>query len=201
MKPETLIELFGYLGSALVLISFLLTSVFKLRIVNTIGSLIFAVYALIIRSYPTAVMNLCLVAINLYYLWKMSHSEKVYDFTEVKVDDSYLRYMLEKYGEDIVKLFPRVDLYNPDINSVFIFSHEGKPVGITMGIDDGDNLNLLVDYTIPQYRDYTVGKFQFEKLKQLGYKKITYTGPTVNHEAYLKATGFTEKDGVYFKEL
>ena len=183
------------------LVSFLLTSVFKLRIVNTVGSVIFAVYALIIRSYPTAVMNLCLVAINLYYLWKMSHSEKVYDFTEVKDEDSYLRYLLEKYGEDIVRIFPGVDLYNPDINSVFVLSHEGKPVGITMGIDDGETLDLLVDYTIPQYRDFTVGKYQFDKLKQLGYKKIRYTGPTVNHGEYLKAMGFTETDGIYCKEL
>ena len=90
MKPEFLIEMFGYLGAALVLVSFLLTSVVKLRIVNTVGSVMFAIYALIIHSYPTAVMNFCLVAINLYYLWKMSHSEKVYDFTEVKYDDSYL---------------------------------------------------------------------------------------------------------------
>lgn len=201
MKPEFLIEMFGYLGSALVLVSFLLTSVVKLRIVNTVGSVIFAIYALIIHSYPTAVMNFCLVAINLYYLWKMSHSEKVYDFTEVKYDDSYLRYLLEKYGEDIVKTFPGVDLYNADINSVFLFSHEGKPVGITMGIDDGENLNLVLDYTIPQYRDFTVGKYQFDKLKQLGYKQVTYTGPTVNHEAYLKATGFKEVNGTYIKTL
>ena len=72
MSKEVLIELFGYLGSFLVLISFLMTSVVKLRVINTIGSLIFMTYAVIIKSYPTAVMNFCLVLINLHYLWKMS---------------------------------------------------------------------------------------------------------------------------------
>ena len=201
MKPDFLIELFGYLGSVLVLVSFLLTSVVKLRVVNTIGSVIFAIYALIIHSYPTAVMNFCLVAINLYYLWKMNHSEREYDFTVVEEDDAYLRYLLGKYGEDIVKTFPGVDLYNPEINRAIIFSHDGRPVGITMGIDEGDSLNLLLDYTIPQYRDFSVGKFQFAKLAQLGYSTVTYKGSTVNHEAYLKATGFVEQDGVYVKKL
>ena len=201
MKPEVLIEAFGYLGSALVLVSFLLTSVVKLRIVNTIGSVIFAIYAFIIHSYPTAVMNLCLVAINLYYLWKMSNAEKVYDFTEVREDDGYLRYLLEEYGADIVKTFPGVDLYNPDIDKAFIISHDGKAVGIAMGKNQGDNLELVVDYTIPQYRDFSVGKFQFDKLAQYGYTSVTYRGSTVNHEAYLKETGFVEENGVYIKRL
>ena len=71
-----LIELFGYLGSTLVLVSMLMTSVVKLRIINTIGSVIFTIYALIIKSYPTAFMNFCLVLINLRFLWKMSKTEK-----------------------------------------------------------------------------------------------------------------------------
>ena len=61
MDTGTLIEAVGYLGSALVLVSFLMASVVKLRVVNSIGSTIFAVYALIIRSYPTALMNFCLL--------------------------------------------------------------------------------------------------------------------------------------------
>ena len=65
MDTSTIIEAVGYLGSTLVLVSFLMSSVLRLRLVNTAGSLIFAIYALIIRSYPTAVMNIALVLINL----------------------------------------------------------------------------------------------------------------------------------------
>ena len=72
MNTHMLIEAVGYLGSLLVLVSMLMTSVFKLRVINTIGSCIFTVYALIIHSYPTALMNFCLVLINLHFLWKMS---------------------------------------------------------------------------------------------------------------------------------
>lgn len=39
MNTSSLIEAVGYLGSALVLVSFLMSSVVKLRVVNTVGSL------------------------------------------------------------------------------------------------------------------------------------------------------------------
>ena len=57
MNVSTIIEMVGYLGSVLVVVSMLMSSVIKLRVINTVGSGIFAVYALIIHSYPTALMN------------------------------------------------------------------------------------------------------------------------------------------------
>ena len=69
---NTFIEAIGYLGSSLVLVSFLMASVAKLRIVNSVGSVIFTIYAFIIHSYPTAIMNICLVLINIYYLVKLN---------------------------------------------------------------------------------------------------------------------------------
>ena len=101
---KIIIEGIGYLGSFLVLVSFLMVSVFKLRVVNTIGSVIFTTYAFIIHSYPTAIMNICLVLINLYYLIKMSNtSAKEYDFVPTDKNDSLLKYTIGKYKEDILK--------------------------------------------------------------------------------------------------
>ena len=74
MDTQMIVDLVGYFASLLVLVSFLMTSVIKLRIVDSIGALIFAVYAVIIRSYPTALMNLALVGINMYYLYKIIKS-------------------------------------------------------------------------------------------------------------------------------
>lgn len=201
MNRAMLIEMFGYLGSALVLVSFLLTSVVKLRIVNTVGSVIFAIYALIIHSYPTAVMNFCLVAINLYFLWKMSKTEKVYDLTSVRSNDVYLKYLIDKYGDDMRATFPGVDLDTSKINRAFIISCEGKPVGITLGKDEDTNLELVLDYTIPQYRDFSVGTFLFSRLGSLGYKTVSYSGSVEHHQDYLKATGFVLSNGKYVKKL
>ena len=201
MNPATLIEMFGYLGSALVLVSFLLTSVFKLRIVNTVGSVIFAIYALIIHSYPTAVMNFCLVAINLYFLWKMRKAEKVYDLTPVRPDDCYFCYLLSKYRDDISTTFPGATLDPNVVDRAYLISCDGKPVGISFGKDEGENLELILDYTIPQYRDFSVGKYLFSMLAKGGYKTVSYTGPVENHMDYLNATGFRKQGDIYVKDL
>ena len=77
MDIHMIVELVGYLGSILVVVSVLMTSMVKLRIVNSIGASIFTVYALIIQSYPTALMNFSLVVNNLYYLTRMKKEGKL----------------------------------------------------------------------------------------------------------------------------
>ena len=84
MDTETLYELIGYVGSALVVISMLMTSVIRLRVINLAGSLIFTCYALLIRSYPTAAMNVFLVGINIYHLIRLLKTPKNYDIIHFK---------------------------------------------------------------------------------------------------------------------
>ena len=48
MDTHMIVELIGYFSSLLVLVSFLMTSVIRLRIVNSVGAIIFTVYATII---------------------------------------------------------------------------------------------------------------------------------------------------------
>ena len=90
MNTSTIIEAVGYLGSGLVLVSFLMSSVVKLRVVNTAGSLIFALYALIIRSYPTALMNVCLVLINLHFLWRLRRDDPSYRLVALAPGEGYV---------------------------------------------------------------------------------------------------------------
>ena len=104
MNTKVLIELIGYLGSALVVVSMLMTSVVKLRIVNTVGSAIFMGYALVIGSYPTAVMNFFLIAINVWHLIRLLRSHKEYDLIETRLGDSFVSYFLEKNLQDIREL-------------------------------------------------------------------------------------------------
>ena len=62
------LEIFGYVGTALVVLSMTMTSVTRLRLLNTLGSAMGAAYALIGGVYPMALMNLCLIGIHLYRL-------------------------------------------------------------------------------------------------------------------------------------
>lgn len=199
---SNIIEMIGYTGSLLVLVSFLMVSVVKLRIVNTIGSLIFMIYALIIRSYPTAVMNFCLVLINLRYLYKTSKTdEKEYDLVTVNKTDRFLKYLLEVYHDDILSFFPNADLSLKDVNRIYVVCHENKPVGITAGNKEEKSLALTLDYVTPEYRDFSIGNYLFGKLKEEGLQEVIFTGDTAFHQEYLTKFDFREKDGAYVKKL
>ena len=50
MDTHMIVELIGYFGSALVLLSFLMTSVVKLRIINMAGGVICTIYSLVIHA-------------------------------------------------------------------------------------------------------------------------------------------------------
>ena len=58
------LEIFGYAGTALIVISMLMTSVNKLRIFNISGSVISMIYAILCSTWPVALLNLCLIVIN-----------------------------------------------------------------------------------------------------------------------------------------
>ena len=120
MGNINIIEIIGYVGSTIVLISFFMTSVVKLRLVNSLGSLIFFIYAMIIHSYPTALMNLCLVLINLRFLWKMRSDVKTYDIVKVSKDDEFLKYFIEQHKTDILACFPGLNLELSEVNNAFI---------------------------------------------------------------------------------
>ena len=202
MDRQTIIELVGYIGSFLVLVLFLMTSVFKLRIINTIGSIIFMVYALIIHSYPTAVMNFCLVLINLRFLWKMRHTSHHYDLIKVEEDDRYLQYILKRQHEDIEKCFPGINIHEDenraDVNRTYIVTCEGNPVGIVVGKEEDKVMNLILDYSFPEYRDFSIGLFLVKRLKEEGISKLIYDGPTENHMTYLDKMGF-QKVGEHYE--
>ena len=68
MNGSIYLEIFGYIGTALVVISMMMTSITKLRIVNMSGSVISAIYAGICGTWPIVVMNVCLFAINGFHL-------------------------------------------------------------------------------------------------------------------------------------
>lgn len=65
---EIFIEILGYCGTALVIISMLMTSITKLRIVNMCGGVVTLVYCFMINSMPMMLMNAILIATNFVQL-------------------------------------------------------------------------------------------------------------------------------------
>lgn len=68
MEQNIFLELFGYLGTALVIISMLMTDINKLRIINISGGFISLIYAICVNTMPVVVLNATLITINITQL-------------------------------------------------------------------------------------------------------------------------------------
>jgi len=67
-------EIFGYIGTVLILSSFLVENIFRLRLINTIGSFFWIIYGVGISAIPTIVVNSCVIVIHL--TWFYTHRKE-----------------------------------------------------------------------------------------------------------------------------
>ena len=70
------LEIFGYIGTALVLLSMMMTSVTKLRLINMAGSLISMIYAILCGAWPVVLLNFGLIVINMTQLIRLRRNNK-----------------------------------------------------------------------------------------------------------------------------
>ena len=165
------------------------------------GSTIFAVYALIIRSYPTAVMNVCLVLINLYYLWKLRNSAPEYQLVSLSPEEGFVRFFLDEHGEDIAKCFPGRSWEQDTLDRAYLVCHGEAPAGLLLGREQDGVLDVALDYSTPAYRDASVGRFLLQHLPQEQIRLLRYAGAEEGHLGYLQKMGYTEKGGIWERAL
>lgn len=69
---ETYVEWLGYAAMTTVLVSFLMKSVHKLRIVNAFGCLLFIAYGFLLQpiSKPIIITNIAILIINIFHVFK-----------------------------------------------------------------------------------------------------------------------------------
>lgn len=68
-------EWVGYLASAVLLVSFTMKSLNKLRLVNSMGAILFVVYGFMLQtSWPIIITNTAILGINIFYLIKAKKS-------------------------------------------------------------------------------------------------------------------------------
>jgi hypothetical protein len=69
-------EIIGYAGTALVLVSFMMTSVTKLRWFNLAGAVLSTIYALLTNAMPVLILNASLILINGIQLYRLARQKK-----------------------------------------------------------------------------------------------------------------------------
>ncbi|MFV0254240.1 MAG: hypothetical protein ACK5H2_13010 [Beutenbergiaceae bacterium] len=69
-----LVEVFGWTGSVLVVLSLLLANQLKFRLWNLIGSGIATTYNAIFGIWPFVAMNFAIVVIDAYWIWRLKRA-------------------------------------------------------------------------------------------------------------------------------
>ncbi len=68
-----LTEWAGYLASLVLMISFLMKNINTLRIINSVGAVLFILYGIMLAtSWPIIISNTFILGVNIYYLSKLS---------------------------------------------------------------------------------------------------------------------------------
>ncbi|MDO5724524.1 MAG: YgjV family protein [Flaviflexus sp.] len=76
MDARTVLEIFGWVGSILVVLSLMLPNQIKFRFWNFVGSFIATTYNILLGIWPFAMMNGAIVLIDLYWLYRLKKEAK-----------------------------------------------------------------------------------------------------------------------------
>lgn len=76
MDARTVLEIFGWVGSILVVLSLMLPNQIKFRFWNFTGSFIATTYNVLLEIWPFAMMNGAIVLIDLYWLIRLKKEAK-----------------------------------------------------------------------------------------------------------------------------
>jgi uncharacterized membrane protein len=185
-------ELIGYVASVLVAISLTMSSILRLRILNLVGAAVFGLYGVLIGSLPVAIVNVFIVFVNIYYLQKMMKSTEYFKTLETDRADTYLNHFLRFHRDDIQRFIPGFQPASTDVN-VFVL-RDTIPAGLIMGSIAGSTLKVELDYVIPRFRDFKIGRYLFEECADVftkkGIEEIVTPAGSPKHQAYLERMGF-----------
>ena len=199
MSQAMVLELVGYVASALVAVSLMMSSILRLRVINLVGSATFTVYGAMIGAYPVAVVNGFIVLINLYYLRGMLRTKEYFRLLEVRPDSEYLGAFLGYHADEIRRFLPGFAFDAAATDLVVFVLRDMVPAGLLLGRVRDGALHVTLDFVIPQYRDFKIGRYLFaeeaEFFRARGIREIVSPAGNAQHAAYLQRMGFTPAAG------
>ncbi len=196
MDIKLIYEIIGYTASALILISMLMSSVLRLRIVNLVGAIFFTAYGLLIGAYPIALVNFIIIGINAYYLYQILTAKEYFDLVEVRPTSQYLMLFLKVHAKEIKHFLPDFSYLPTDTTLVFFMLRDMMPAGLFIAEPRGGGaLWVHLDFVIPGFRDFKIGHYLYTQkagfFKEKGLRKIFSPSGNPAHANYLRQMGFT----------
>lgn len=192
------IEWIGYLASALVALSLMVTKALKFRIFNLLGCIAFITYGIFIKAFPVILANSILLVINIYQLIKLYKIEEQFQLVSFDVNNKIVEKFVDFYSKDIQNYFPIFSLKKNNSTQLnFVVLRDIAIANIfIVNVHNNGNAIVQINYTVPQYRDHKVTKFILDTCNSIlienGIKKIIYQNiSNKNYLHFLQIMGFT----------
>ena len=201
----SILETIGFIASIIIALSMTMNSIVKFRWINLLGALTFSIYGFLISAYPVGILNGFIVAVDIYYLYRIYSKTEIFDILEIRGSNKYLYKFLKFHDKEIHKYFPEF-MYKEEMNTISFFILRNMAVaGIFLAHKEDDNiLKVGLDYVIPEYRDYKNGRFIYHRLRnsfiEKGFKKAIANANNEKHKKYLRNIGFVEKNTGQFEK-
>jgi hypothetical protein len=197
------LDLFGWAGSALLIVSLLQARVLRFRVLNLTAGLMLVVFNALVGVWPMVAMNLATSAINVWFISRLvrsRHDEAAFQVLGVPSDDVYLAHVLGVHRSDVLR-------HQPD------FSWDGVPqadrfpflvlkgdetVGVVIIRGDADTAHVELDYVTRRFRDFSPGEFVWRRsglLHDLGFRRVV-TSPSMV-DPYYERVGFRREGASY----
>ena len=200
------LDLFGWCGSALLIVSLLQTRVLRFRLLNVCASLSLVVFNALVGVWPMVGMNLATTAINVWFIVRMlreRHDEAAFEVLQVGPQEAYFQHFLEVHGRDIARFYPQWAGTEPD-DLAYQVEKGDETVGIVLIRPEGDVAQVLLDYVTPRYRDFSPGEFVWHRasrLRERGFRRVV-TPPGMIGPYYDRLdVGFRREEASYVLDL
>ena len=196
-----MIVVIGYLASAILAISLMMSNALRFRWLNIAGNCCFIVYGIFIAAFPIIVANSILLCINIYQLVKLLTFKETFYHVAFKTGDAFIEKFLAFYQTDIENYFPGYNFTRSDGRICFVVLRDLVIANIFVAKLNNDGKAIVeINYTVPHYRDFKVGRFIFDKEKEYllshGVEQIVYENiHNKNHENFIRVMGFTQPIG------
>ena len=194
METQLIYELIGYAASILVAISLMMSKIVRLRIVNMIGAAAFTLYGILIGSIPVAAVNAFIVGVNIWYLARIYGAGEFFKLIRMTPEAEYLRLFVDHYADEIARYQPEFSPDDTHSDLCLFVLRDLVPAGLLLGDVDNGKLKVTLDFVIPTYRDFKVGRLLFDDradyFRGLGIREIRASAGTRAHSRYLERMGF-----------
>ena len=195
---NVLLEIFGYIGSVLVVSSMLMTSVTKLRIINMCGSVISTIYSIIVGAWPIVVMNTCIFLINLYHVVVSVKDKLDLTYALAKGSDTSVCQFISLYDNVIIAKDAAYTSNITESTDALVLFNDSVIASVFAGKIEAECFVIDFCYALPEFEN-GAGATVLDFLRSKGISKLCPTSPALTREIH--RLGIDQHDGILVEQI